>query len=151
MTADFPRKAQPMAQRLISLLLAALAFAACDAVWLSLAYQPLYHAELGLVIAAKPDPLAALLFYSVYIFGLCYFAIWPSLQNFSLRTAASQGAVFGLVAYGTYDLTNQATLAFWSWKVTGVDMIWGAVASATASTVTLFLMRMRFAAKGHSE
>jgi len=37
------------------------------------------------------------------------------------------GALFGLITYATYDLTNLATLKNWSLAVTVVDLIWGTV------------------------
>lgn len=40
----------------------------------------------------------------------------------------SQGALFGLLLYGTVDLTNCALLTSWSWTVTLVDMTWGSLA-----------------------
>ena len=41
----------------------------------------------------------------------------------------------GLVAYGTYDLTNQATLRDWPAAVTAADLGWGVVSSAWAAAV----------------
>jgi hypothetical protein len=41
-----------------------------------------------------------------------------------------QGALFGLLLYGTVDLTNCALLSGWGWTVAGVDMVWGALASS---------------------
>lgn len=32
------------------------------------------------------------------------------------------GLLFGMVTYGTYDLTNQVTLKNWPWIVTVVDI-----------------------------
>jgi uncharacterized membrane protein len=44
------------------------------------------------------------------------------------------GALLGLVAYGTYDLTNQATLKTWSTTITLADMAWGSVLTALAAS-----------------
>jgi len=44
------------------------------------------------------------------------------------------GALFGLFAYGTYDLTNQATLKVWSTTITLADMAWGATLTAIAAS-----------------
>lgn len=45
------------------------------------------------------------------------------------------GLLFGLVAYATYDLTNQATLRAWPWELTPVDLAWGAGATAIAASI----------------
>lgn len=98
------------------------AFVALDAVWLTLAPPRLYKPALGSLLAQQPDVAAALLFYAVYLSALTYFA----------QGSAVRAAVFGLAAYATYDLTNQATLAHWPWTLTVVDLAWGSLASATA-------------------
>ena len=53
----------------------------------------------------------------------------------SWRRSLALGALLGLVAYGTYDLTNQATLKVWSVNVTIMDMGWGAVVTGLASAI----------------
>ena len=50
------------------------------------------------------------------------------------------GALFGLVAYGTYDLTNLATIKNWSLKVTIIDLIWGGVLTSTVSSLSIWIM-----------
>ena len=46
------------------------------------------------------------------------------------------GALFGLITYATYDLTNLATLKDWPLVVTVVDLIWGTVLTASVSVGT---------------
>jgi uncharacterized membrane protein len=41
--------------------------------------------------------------------------------------------MFGLVAYGTYNLTNMATVKGWSPSVVFVDMLWGGSLTAFSS------------------
>ncbi len=77
----------------------------------------------------------AMAFYIVYIAGLVYFAVRPALAAADWRNCVVSGAMFGLVAYATYDLTNQATLRLWTTRITIADIGWGMFASATASTV----------------
>jgi uncharacterized membrane protein len=50
-------------------------------------------------------------------------------------SAAKYGALFGLIVYGVYDLTNFSTLARYSPLLTLVDMSWGVVASAACTAV----------------
>ena len=78
--------------------------------------------------------------------GLTIFAVLPGLKTGDWRTALMWGALFGLFAYGTYDLTNYATLKSWGLKITLMDMTWGVVvsgvSSAAACAAALRLMKM---------
>ncbi len=112
------------------------AFGALDGLWLTAMSSRLYKPGLGPLLADKPNLGAALAFYLLYVGGLVYFAVWPALQTGGWRTALTNGAVLGLVAYGAYDLTNQATLRIWPAKVTILDLAWGAFASALAATIS---------------
>jgi uncharacterized membrane protein len=107
--------------------LASLAFlVVVDFVWLSNAINFLYRPKLGSMLLEKPLMWAAVLFYLLYGTGMAVIAIRPALADGSVLTALWMGAFMGLVAYGTYDLTNLATLKGWSVTITLVDMAWGA-------------------------
>ncbi len=110
--------------------LAALVFLALDATWLVTTGSRLYRPVLGELMRHDFDPVAAAAFYASYLAGLTWFA---TLRSRSIGEAAIQGACFGFVAYATYDLTNQATLAAWRWHLTVIDLAWGSTASALAS------------------
>lgn len=112
---------------------AALAFLAIDAVWLSTMANLLYRPLLGDLLAPSFRLAPAVIFYAIYIAGIVFFAVRPALANGRLATAALNGAALGFVAYGTYDLTNQATLRDWPVIITVADMIWGTVLTASAS------------------
>jgi len=113
--------------------LVALVFLPLDALWLTTMAGRLYQPALGHLLAAKPEPLAIVLFYGLYLGGVVAFAVRPALAFERLRAALRRGWFFGLVAYGTYDLTNQATLDHWPWFLTGIDLIWGSCLTALAS------------------
>jgi uncharacterized membrane protein len=74
----------------------------------------------------------AVLFYLLYVAGLVYFVMLPASRS---RDALLRGALFGLIAYATYDLTNQATLRDWPWQVTLVDLVWGAFVTGTSCAI----------------
>jgi len=63
----------------------------------------------------------------LYIYGLLVFVIVPGLKNESMYQNVMRGALFGLITYATYDLTNFATLENWTLLVTVVDMAWGTI------------------------
>lgn len=111
----------------------ALVFFALDFIWLSTA-TPFYRERLGELLLEKPNLQVAGLFYLVYVGGVVVLAVLPALNTGTWINALIAGAVLGLVAYGTYDLTNQSTLRGWSSAVTFVDLAWGTALTATAAT-----------------
>jgi len=130
-----------MRTNILSYLVTAVIFFSMDFVWLSLSATPIYKARLGNLMLEKPNLPVAGGFYLLYVVAVIVFVVAPALEAESWVRAAWSGALFGLVAYGTYDLTNQATLAGWSMAVTIIDMAWGTVATATAATAGYFITR----------
>lgn len=118
---------------LIAYLGTGLVMAVLDAVWLSLAGPRLYRPAIGSLLADKPDMRAAVAFYLIYVFGIVMLAVLPALRESSMSRAALSGAVLGLVAYATYDLTNQATLRVWPVHITLIDLAWGAIVTTAAA------------------
>ena len=82
---------------------------------------------------------AAIIFYLLFIIGLVLFVITPALDKKSWLQALWMGALFGLITYATYDLTNLATLRNWPLLVTFVDLLWGAFLAAAVSVITYFI------------
>jgi uncharacterized membrane protein len=107
-------------------LLTLVTFLAVDAVWLGVVARDLYRRELGHLLAPTVRWGAAGAFYLLYVAAVLVLVAMPNRGAPLLRVAAL-GALFGLVAYATYDLTNLATLRDWSIRVTLLDMAWGAV------------------------
>lgn len=111
-----------------------LAFAAIDAVWLTKVGPRLYRPVLDPILAERFDLPAAIAFYLIYIAGVIGLAVLPAArEGLGIWRAAGAGALLGLVAYATYDLTNQATLKVWSLKVTLADIAWGTFLTACAA------------------
>jgi uncharacterized membrane protein len=107
-------------------------FLAIDAVWLLLISKNLYSKEIGHLMADKALLLPALIFYLLFVVGILIFAVVPGYQAQSLSKTLMLSALFGLMTYATYDLTNLATLRDWPLKITIIDIIWG----TTVSTLT---------------
>lgn len=118
---------------LIAYFSTALVFFGLDYVWLSRVAIGFYRSQIGDILRDKPNMVAAGLFYLFYVVGIVYFAVLPGVQKGSLTTAVASGALLGLIAYGTYDMTNLATLKIWSLTMSVVDMAWGAVLTAIAA------------------
>ncbi len=104
-----------------------------DMVWLGLVAKGFYRRQLGGLLSPTVNWPAAILFYLLFIAGLQFFVIVPALRAGGAGQALWQGALFGLIAYATYDLTNLATLRDWPLLVTVVDLAWGAALGGTVS------------------
>lgn len=114
-------------------------FFALDMVWLGVISKKFYAAQLGFLMKPNINWVAAISFYLLFIAGLIVFVISPALGKHSWMHAALLGALFGLVTYATYDLTNLATMKDWPLLVTFVDLAWGAVLSASVATISYFI------------
>jgi uncharacterized membrane protein len=109
-----------------------------DVLWLGWLARDFYRAELGDLMATEVRKIPAALFYFAYPAGLVALALTPTPG--SMGQAALRAGLLGLVAYGTYDLTNMATLRHWSLKLALVDTAWGTAASALAGAVAWWAM-----------
>ena len=114
-------------------------FLAIDAVWLSTMSKLFYQKHLGFLMAKSPKYVPALIFYLLYALGLVYFVIIPSLNNHNWLQAFLSGALFGLICYATYDLSNFATIKNWPLNVTIVDLIWGTSVSSLVSLIVYLI------------
>jgi len=112
---------------------AAVSFLALDALWLGLVARTLYQREFGALLLEKPNMAAAAAFYALYLAGVVFFAVKPALESGGWTRALLHGALFGLVAYATYDLTNLATLKGFPIRVVAPDLAWGAAVTAVAA------------------
>lgn len=104
-----------------------IAFGICDALWLSTMTARLYRPALGDLIVEQVRYWPAAVFYFGFPLGVVYFALMPALRDGSAGTALLNGALIGLLAYATYDLTNYATLRPWTLTITLVDLVYGTV------------------------
>ncbi|MEK7724030.1 MAG: DUF2177 family protein [Acidobacteriota bacterium] len=114
-------------------------FFAIDMIWLGLIARNFYRENLGSLLKDNVNWTAAIVFYLMFIAGMIIFVISPALEKNSWTHALIYGALFGLITYATYDLTNLATLKDWSLTVVIVDMIWGMILSASVSTISYFI------------
>ena len=116
-------------------------FLGIDFVWLSTMGDRFYRKQLGDMMRPSPNLGVALLFYLVYVVGALALVVLPAAEKGSLVQAVLGGALLGLVAYGTYDITNLSTLVGWPNVVAVVDLIWGTTLTAVVSTVGYFVAR----------
>lgn len=125
-------------------------FVVLDAAWLSITGPALYKPALGDMLADKVRLVPAIVFYLLYPVGIEVFALLPALRSNSVAHAAIYGALFGLFAYATYDLTNAATLRQWTTQITLADIAWGAIATGLSATISVVACRAAMARFGLS-
>ena len=124
-----------------SVLAAGLILAVLDGLWLGVIARDWLAQQLGPLMREQIQPVPAILFYLIYSAGLGFFAVGPSLGDGDWMRALGVGAFFGLVAYGTYDLTNMATLKGWPMPMVIVDLVWGAVLSGVSAAGGVLLLK----------
>jgi len=125
---------------LLHFVIALIVFFAIDLVWLGLIAKNLYSKYLGFIMSDKVNWNAALIFYALFIVGLLVFVIEPALQDQNFTQLVLRAALFGLVTYATYDLTNLATLKDWPIQITIIDLIWGTTLSTLVSVISVFII-----------
>lgn len=113
-----------------------------DIIWLNIMAKRFYAHRLGSIITKIPNFLPAGFFYIIYAIGLSIFVVLPAFNGYySLTKVFFLGSLFGLVAYATYDLSNQATLKKWPLVVTLVDLVWGSFLTGLVSVITTYLVK----------
>lgn len=126
----------PYLSTLISLLV-------IDGIWLASTGKAFYGKYLAHLIAPSMSWIPVILFYFIYALGITVFVVSPAIRNnMSLGHVFLLGAFLGLIAYGAYDFTNQATLRDWPIIVTIVDLLWGAFLTGVVSALTVWISRM---------
>ena len=133
-------------QYVVAYAASAVVFLGLDLVWLGLIARSFYVRQLGNLLRDSPSLTVAALFYAFYVGGFVLFAISPALQSQSWRTALVLGLLLGLLAYGTYDMTNLATLRRGPLALALVDMTWGSLLTGLAATAGYWAVRLSAAA-----
>ncbi len=114
-------------------------FLVIDMLWLGLVAKNFYAKQIGFLMKSDINYTAAIIFYLLFVGGLVLFVISPAIEKGSWLHALTYGALFGLITYATYDLTNLATIKDWPFLVTMVDLIWGTVLAASVSGISYFI------------
>ena len=122
-------------------LISAFIFLIIDVIWLSFSVKSFYRPNIGHLLLETPVMWAAILFYLIYVIGLAVVIIEPSLEYQNTQKFLIKAFMFGLVAYGTYNLTNMATIKGWSPNVVFVDMIWGGSLTTFSSYFGILLAK----------
>ena len=118
-------------------------FLVADALMLRTVLQPVFARHLGdILYEGGFRLLPAVLFYLTYMGGMLWFASWPALRDGAPAMALLNGAILGLVAYGTYEFTNLATLKGWTWRMVATDLTWGTMLTGFSAIAGVWVARM---------
>lgn len=129
---------------LLCLIVVMAAMGLCDAVWLGTMLKPLYQPQMGSLLSPTPNMAAAGAFYLLYALALTTLIVWPMLRAEGPLNGLGlvlRSALFGVAAYGTYDLTGLAVIRDWSLPLSLIDMGWGAVITAISAGIAALVMR----------
>jgi uncharacterized membrane protein len=127
---------------LVQYMVVLVVFFTIDMVWLGIVAKSIYSKYLGYLMSPKVNWGAALLFYLLFILGLLVFVIQPALVIQSTSDLLLKAALFGLVTYATYDLTNLATIKDWPVVITLIDLTWGMSLSVIVSGLSYFIINL---------
>jgi uncharacterized membrane protein len=120
---------------------AAVILGVLDALWLGVVAREWLVQQMGELRRTDIQWAPALAFYVLFSLGLGVFAVAPALEAGDWLKAAMLGGFLGLVAYGTYDLTNLATVKNWPVAMVLVDMVWGTVISAVSAAGAVLVLK----------
>ena len=115
-------------------------FMGIDLVWLGFVAKNIYSKYLGYLMASNVNWLAAMVFYVIFIIGILYFVIAPSLVDRDFTQLVIRAMLFGFITYATYDLTNLATVRDWPITITIIDLIWGTTLSTSVSVISYLII-----------
>jgi uncharacterized membrane protein len=126
---------------IVTYLAMSVVFFVLDMLWLGLLAKKFYQSRMAGFSREKVLWPAALVFYALYVVGIMIFCVSPALRNDSAVYALAYGALFGLFAYATYNLTNLATVKNWPRDLLFVDIPWGMALTGVVAVVGLGVFR----------
>lgn len=127
---------------LILYLMTAVAFLILDIIGLRFLVKPVFDRHVGHLLADPFRLLPAAVFYLGYVAGVLWFVSIPALRTGDATSALVGGVLLGLMAYGTYEFTNYATLRDWRFEQVAVDMVWGGVLTGFAAWAGVMATRL---------
>lgn len=111
-----------------------------DGIWILVLAKGFYAKHMGFLFSEKVNYIPIYFFYPLYTLGVLLLAVLPAINSTSWLEALWRGALLGLVAYGAYDLTNQATISGWPTTMTLVDIGWGVTVTALTSVIAFWII-----------
>ncbi len=110
-------------------------FALLDFVVMRIVMRHLYRSYIGHLQGSLRWG-ALVFFYAVFLLGLSFFAINPSVTTEAPWYAVILGGFFGFFSYTTYALNNYASLKHWPFALVVIDVVWGTLVGASVAGLT---------------
>jgi len=126
---------------LILYVVTAVVFFLADAVGLRLLIKPVFERHVAHLFATPFRTIPAALFYLGYVAGILWFVSVPGFHTDNPGSALFGGFLLGLMAYGTYEFTNYATLSAWSVEQVVTDTLWGGVLTGFSAWSGIVIVR----------
>ena len=97
--------------------------------------QPLFKKHIGFLMKEDTNFSIAAIFYLIYVAGVFWFATRAGIKSESYFAAVFSGAFLGLIAFGTYEITNYVILKDWKIQLVIVDTLWGIIITGSMAYV----------------
>ena len=97
--------------------------------------QPLFKKHIGFLMNEETNFSIAAIFYLIYVAGVFWFATRAGIKSESILITILSGAFLGLLAFGTYEITNYVILKDWNINLVIVDTLWGIIITALMALV----------------
>ena len=126
---------------LIAYVVTAVVFLVIDYIWLGFLMKDYFQSQLSHLMAENVSLSIAALFYLFYAAGIVFLCINPVIESGDWTKAFINGAILGFLAYGTYDITNMATLRDWPVMMSIIDVAWGTVLTGFSATMGYIVLK----------
>jgi uncharacterized membrane protein len=131
---------------LIAYLITAAVFLIIDYIWLGYVMKDYFQNALGHLMADDVNLTVAALFYLFYAAGIVLLCVQPAMNDGGWVKAMYLGAALGFLAYGTYDVTNMATLKDWPVMMSVIDVSWGTGLTALSAAAGYYFTNLFYSA-----
>lgn len=115
-----------------------------DALWIGLVARPLYDQYMGQLLVTNFRWLPAIIFYLMFVFGLVVFVLKPAIEDKNYPLTLKRALLYGLVTYGTYDLTSYITIDGFSLMIVVTDILWGITLTTLTTMITYYIFTRFF-------
>ena len=116
-------------------------FLIIDLIGLRFLVKPVFDRHVSHLLVDPLRMTPATIFYLGYIAGVLWFVSLPALRSGDPISALIGGALLGILAYGTYEFTNYATLRDWSSQQVFVDTLWGGAVTGLSAWFGVLITR----------
>jgi len=133
-----------MKKLIILYVITILTFVIIDALWIGLVARPLYDQYMGQLLVTNIRWLPAIIFYLMFVFGLVVFVLKPAIEDKNYPLTLKRALLYGLVTYGTYDLTSYITIDGFSLMIVVTDILWGITLTTLTTMITYYIFTRFF-------